>query len=168
MVEYDLAQVQAALTKEKLKEREPTLWRYRELLPVKNEDGQRQQAKRLRKIFYARLRSICSRELTDEKADAFRRRLRDPTREYCRLFTFLKYPQIQPTNNQAERSLRCLVIFRKICFGTRSAQGSYCHSVLPSLLETARRQGNHPFDFFKTLFISDTATAQAALYRHSL
>ena len=132
-----------------------------------NEDSQRQQSKQLRKKFYARIRSICSRELSDQKAETFRRRLRDPTKEYYRLFTFLKYPQVQPTNNQAERSLRYLVIFRKICFGTRSAQGSYCHSVLPSLLQTAKRQGNHPLAFFKTLFISDTATAQAALYHNS-
>ncbi len=130
-------------------------------------DGQRQQSKQLRKLFYARIRTICSRELGDQKAETFRRRLRDPTKEYYRLFTFLKYPEVQPTNNQAERSLRYLVIFRKICFGTRSAQGSHCHSVLPSLLETARRQGNHPLAFFKTLFISDTATAQAALYQSS-
>jgi len=88
----------------------------------------------------------------------------NPTRLYHRLFTFLKYPQVQPTNNQAEQPLRYMVIFRKICFGTRSAQGSLSHSVLPSLLMTAKRQGQHPLTFFETLFTSDTATAQAALY----
>jgi len=129
---------------------------------------QRQQGQQWRKKFYARIRSICSRELADEKAETFRRRLRDPTKEYHRLFTFLIYPEIQPTNNQAERSLRYLVIFRKICFGTRSAQGSYSHSVLPSLLQTAKRQGQHPLVFFKTLFESDTATAKAALYNNSI
>jgi len=36
--------------------------------------------------------------------------------------------------------------------------------VLPSLLLTAKRQGQHPLFFFKTLFTADTATAQAALY----
>jgi hypothetical protein len=59
------------------------------------------------------------------------------------------------------------VIFRKICFGTRSAQGSYCHSVLPSLLCTAIRQGKHPIDFFHTLFVSDPAIAQEKLYQNS-
>lgn len=132
-----------------------------------SQDISLEQAKIVRKRFYARLRVICSTPLADEKADAFRRRLRDPTKEYYRLFTFLKYPQIQPTNNQAERSLRPVVIFRKICFGTRSPQGSRSHSVLPSLLVTARRQGKHPLDFFQTLFSSDTATAQAALYNNS-
>jgi hypothetical protein len=125
------------------------------------------QAKILRKRFYARIRSICSTELADEKAETLRRRLRDPTKEYRRLFTFLKYPEIQPTNNHAERSLRSLVIFRKICFGTRSQEGSWSHSVLPSLLATAKRQKQHPLFFFKTLFESDTATAQATLYNNS-
>jgi len=60
-----------------------------------------------------------------------------------------------------------MVIFRKICFGTRSAQGSYSHSVLPSLLMTAKRQGKHPLTFFQTLFTADTPTAQAVLYNDS-
>ena len=132
-----------------------------------NEETNLDQAKILRKRFYARIRSICSTELTDEKAESFRRRLRDPIKEYRRLFTFLKYPQIQPTNNHAERSLRPLVIFRKICFGTRSQDGSRSHSVLPSLLETAKRQKQHPLFFFKTLLEANTATAQAALYNNS-
>jgi hypothetical protein len=83
------------------------------------------------------------------------------------LFTFLKYPEVQPTNNQAEQSLRNMMIFRKICFGTRSNDGSYAHSVLPSLLLTAKRQSKHPPDFFQTLFTCDTATAQNALYKNS-
>jgi len=58
-----------------------------------------------------------------------------------------------------------LVIFRKICFGTRSSQGSLSHIVLPSLLMTARWQGKHLLSLFITLFSSNTATAQAALYR---
>ncbi len=43
-------------------------------------------------------------------------------------------------------------------------EGSYSHSVLPSLVLTAKRQGKHLLGFFQTLFTSDTATAQAALY----
>ena len=88
-------------------------------------------------------------------------------KEYHRLFTFLDYPGVQPTNNQAEQSLRNIVTFKKICFQTRSPDGSYSHSVLPSLLLTAKRQGKHPLAFFETLFISDTPTAQAALYYNS-
>ena len=117
--------------------------------------------------FYSALNLICSGKLTDDKAEVLRKRLLDPNKAYNRLFTFLKYPDVQPTNNQAEQSLRNMVIFRKICFGTRSSEGSYSHSVLPSLLLTAKRQGKHPLGFFQTLFTSDTATAQASLYNNS-
>jgi len=116
---------------------------------------------------YCALNTICTGKLADDKAETIRKRLLNPKKEYHRLFTFLKYPDVQPTNNQAERSLRNMVIFRKICFGTRSAQGSHCHSVLPSLLMTAKRQGKHPLTFFQTLFTADTPTAQAALYNDS-
>jgi hypothetical protein len=111
--------------------------------------------------------TICSRKLAEKKAETLRQRLLDPNKEYNRLFTFLKHPEVQPTNNQAEQSLRNIVIFRKICFGTRSEEGSLSHSVLPSLLLTAKRQGQHPLGFFKTLLTSDTATAQNALYNDS-
>jgi len=131
---------------------------------LKNQDAQDPNRNGQQKFFYDQLDSICNCELDDDNAETLRTRLRDPTRLYHRLFTFLKYPQIEPTNNQAEQSLRYMVIFRKICFGTRSSQGSLSHSVLPSLLMTAKRQGQHPLTFFETLFTSDTAAAHAALY----
>jgi threonine synthase len=39
LVRYDLAKASKTLTKASLQEREPTLWRYRELLPVENPDN---------------------------------------------------------------------------------------------------------------------------------
>jgi hypothetical protein len=120
-----------------------------------------------RRGYYRKLDSICARCLMDPKALALKRRLTEADKDKPRLFTFLKNPTLQPTNNDAERSLRGLVIFRKICMGTRSASGSHTHSVLPSLLLTAQRQGRHPINFFETLFGADTVCAQAALYYDS-
>ena len=117
--------------------------------------------------YYSRLKKICEKKQENKDAEAFRERLLDPNREYDRLFTFMDHHGVEPTNNQAEQSLRNLVIFRKICFGTRSEEGSYSHSVLPSLLLTAKRQGVHPLSFFSALFSSGTATAQAFLYNNS-
>jgi len=54
-------------------------------------------------------------------------------RDQKHLFTFLRHPGVQPTNNQAEQSIRFLVIFRKIMFGTRSESRLKTHSILPSL-----------------------------------
>jgi hypothetical protein len=116
---------------------------------------------------YSLLNTMCLTQLSDNNAEAFKKRLLDPKKEYERLFTFLKYPEVQPTNNQAEQSLRNLVIFRKVCFGTRSADGSRTHSVLPSLVLTAQRQKQHPLKFLQTLFTSPPATAQEALFNNS-
>jgi transposase len=52
------------------------------------------------------------------------------------LFTFVADPAVPPTNNGAERSLRPLVIARKISGGTRSKQGSTTRMILPSLVAT--------------------------------
>ena len=117
--------------------------------------------------FYSLIDIVCSVPLADETAEKFRQRILDPKREYDRLFTFLTVPGLAPTNNHAEQALRSPVIFRKICFGTRSPEGSRSHSVLPSLLLTAQRQNHHPLQFFQTLLTTDTPTAQAALFNDS-
>ncbi len=44
-------------------------------------------------------------------------------------------------NNEAERSLREIVVKRKISYGTRSEAGSKAWSVMLTLVETARKQG---------------------------
>ncbi len=78
----------------------------------------------------------------------------------------LDRPKVPPTNNLAERSLRPVVIMRRVIQGTRSDQGLEDHSVLRSLLETARRQGKKAHRFLLDLFTKDTAHAQVALYRN--
>jgi hypothetical protein len=109
------------------------------------------------------LRALCARPLRHPRAEAFRKRLTGP--EQPLLFTCFRRPHVPPTNNQAERSLRPVVIMRRVIQGTRSEQGLENHSVLRSLFETARRQGKKPHLFFWDLFTKDTAQAQAALYQ---
>ncbi len=111
------------------------------------------------------LREICKRPLRFKPADTLRTFLIGPEQKH--LFTFLRIPGVPPTNNHAEQSLRKMVIFRKICFGTRSDSGLKTHSIIPTLVQTARRQGVHPREFLHTLHTADTATAQAALYSNS-
>jgi len=108
----------------------------------------------------------CRPPLRHPKAESFRKRLLGPERKF--LLTCFRRPNVSPTNNQAERSLRPLVIMRKVIFGTRSVNGLENHSVLRSLFETARRQGKKSHEFFLALFTQSTAKAQAALYRKPL
>ena len=100
------------------------------------------------------------------KAEKFRQRLLGPEQKL--LFTCFGRPGVPPTNNQAEQSLRPVVIMRKVIQGTRSPSGLENHSVLRSLFETAKRQGKKPQSFFLELFTKTTAEAQAALYRKPL
>jgi transposase len=111
------------------------------------------------------LNNICKQPLRFKPAETLRSFLVGPEQKF--LFTFLRRPGVPPTNNHSEQTLRYLVIFRKICFGTRSESGLKTHSILPSLVQTARRQGVPPREFLQTLLTTDTATAQAALYNNS-
>jgi transposase len=123
-------------------------------------------AKKKERALRCQLRRLCRQPLRHERAETFRKRLAGP--EQKQMFTFLRHRHVPPTNNQAERSLRPVVIMRKVIHGTRSAKGLENHSVLRSLFETARRQGSRPHQFFLNLFTKDTAHAQAALYRKPL
>jgi hypothetical protein len=123
-------------------------------------------AAKIEKSFVPELHTLCQQPLRFKPAETLRTYLAGPEQKF--LFTFLRRPGIPPTNNHAEQSLRHLVIFRKICFGTRSDSGLKTHSVLPSLVQTARRQGVHPRKFLQTLLTADVATAQATLYNNSI
>ncbi len=122
-------------------------------------------AAKIEKRFIKELNTICNQTLRFKPAETLRTYLAGPEQRF--LFTFLRRPGVPPTNNHAEQSLRHLVIFRKICFGTRSETGLKTHSILPSLVQTARRQRVHPREFLQTLLTADTSTAQAALYNNS-
>ena len=60
------------------------------------------------------------------------------------ILAFLDHPEIEPTNNRAERQLRPNVIMRKLTFGNRSDQGIRNHCVIMSLLETAKLNDQDP------------------------
>lgn len=125
-----------------------------------------QKAKRAGQKWRTKLRTLCAQALRYPKAESFRKRLLGPEQEL--FFTCFRRPNVPPTNNQAERSLRPLVIMRKVVQGTRSDKGLENHSVLRSLFETARRQGKKPHEFFLTLLTKTTVQAQAALYLKSI
>jgi transposase len=57
------------------------------------------------------------------------------------LWTFLDDPLVPPTNNEAERALRAIVIKRKISGPTRSTRGDLFIARGFSVQETCRRQG---------------------------
>ena len=80
-------------------------------------------------------------------ADPRLRRHRDVARladrihvEFNNLLAFLDAPGLPADNNQAERDIRPLVIFRATSFGTRSPLGTATHAHWMSVTQTARKQ----------------------------
>ena len=70
------------------------------------------------------------------------------------LFVFVSHPDVPPENNTAERSLRHLVISRKISGGTRSLQGSNTKMTLASLFGAWRAKGLNPLIESRNLLVS--------------
>jgi hypothetical protein len=94
---------------------------------------------------------------------ALRKRFLPGARERDEVFTCIRHGT-PPTNNEAERSLRPLVIFRKVCMGTRSPTGSQNIAVFSSLTETARRQGADSIELLKQLFVGNPADVHRAMF----
>jgi transposase len=73
------------------------------------------------------------------------------------LFVFVAVPGVPSHNNLAERSVRPLVIARKISGGTRSPKGSQTRMGLASLFGTWMAQGLNPFHQCLALLTSTTS-----------
>ena len=64
------------------------------------------------------------------------------------LFRFVIDPEVDPTNNRAERALRPSVIYRKVSGGSRSERGAEIYTKIYSVYYTSRLRGKN--------FIEDT------------
>jgi transposase len=67
-----------------------------------------------------------------------------------RFFAFLRHEGVEPTNNVAERALRCAVQWRKISFGSRSTHGEVAVARLLTVTRTGRMQDRAPLDYLVT------------------
>ena len=75
------------------------------------------------------------------------------------LFQFVLVPGLPADNNLAERSIRPLVIMRKISGGSRSAEGTKTRLTLASLLHTWAARNLNPFSECLTALQKPTAAA---------
>ena len=70
------------------------------------------------------------------------------------LFVFVAEPDVPSDNNPAERSLRHLVISRKVSGGTRSERGTESKMTLASIFGTWRARGLNPLAACRQLLTS--------------
>jgi transposase len=94
-----------------------------------------------------------AREIDEElKRHLRHRRLRDPDNQRLldgiglqndqgRVLRFLKKPDVEPTNNRAERILRPAVIARKVSHCSKNERGAEAHAAFQSVLQTAKKVG---------------------------
>jgi len=60
-------------------------------------------------------------------------------------FTCIIHPEVEPTNNKAERTLREQVVLRKITGTLRNEKGTTANEVMMSLITTWKQQNKNPF-----------------------
>jgi len=68
-------------------------------------------------------------------------------KHFEKFFAFLRNEGVEPTNNSAERALRCAVQWRKISFGSRSTRGEIAVARLLTVTRTCRIQNREPLDY---------------------
>jgi len=73
------------------------------------------------------------------------------------LWTFVRHPEVEPTNNAAERAIRPGVLWRKGSFGTHSAEGSRFVEAMMTVVTTLKQQHRNVLDYL-------TAACEAALH----
>jgi transposase len=76
-----------------------------------------------------------------EVEDKVRKLAREILNDWDAVIAFVNDPRLPPTNNDAERALRCAVIARRISFGTRTDEGSRFYAAGLSVIETCRKRG---------------------------
>jgi transposase len=74
---------------------------------------------------------------------------------YEKVWAFAKNPEIEPTNNLAERDLRKLVIWRKKSFGTRSERGKNFVERITSISQTIKRQKKNVLKFIQKAVVNN-------------
>jgi transposase len=74
------------------------------------------------------------------------------------LWTFVRHPEVGPTNNAAERAIRPGVLWRKGSFGTQSAAGSRFVEAMMTVAATLTQQHRQVLDYL-------TTACEAALHR---
>ena len=124
---------------------------YRQAVSFSHPSEKQRRAARLE--LERRLLALCQPYLEDPLAVQAKlcRRIERHIKE---LFVFVAEPEVPPDNNAAERSLRPLVISRKISGGTRSTRGTGTKMTLASIFGTWRAMGLNPLTACQQLLAS--------------
>ena len=82
--------------------------------------------------------SVLNRKFVSMKCKKFARKI---LKERDKLFVFVTNPEVDGTNNRAERAVRPYVVLRKVSGGTKSPKRTKNLEVLASAIQTCRMNG---------------------------
>ncbi len=86
------------------------------------------------------------------QTEANRRLAKHLDHEFPYLFTFLHCPDMEATNNRAERDIRPAVMARRLCGGNRTWNGAHTQQIITSVLRTCHQQAKDSFVMLADLF----------------
>jgi transposase len=89
-----------------------------------------------------RLRQTLEKYAREKKLEKFLQKMHNG---FDHWFTFILHPELEPTNNRAERALRETVVQRKIFGCWRNKKGTGNHDILTSLIATWQQRGLNPY-----------------------
>jgi transposase len=92
--------------------------------------------------FEEKLDALLAQPVPEEAGAGLQRRL---IKHRDKLFVFLHYPGIPPTNNESEQALRTSVIYRKVTNGFRSQWGAQAYAAVQTVVATVQRKGQCVF-----------------------
>jgi hypothetical protein len=93
-----------------------------------------------------KLQTLMKIKSTNKEATVLVNRIK---RHKDELLQFVKHKDVEYHNNRAERTIRAIVIFKKLSFGSRTPEGAQYHAILASVLETCRLKGKSILVFLK-------------------
>ncbi len=91
-------------------------------------------------------KALCEKH-QNSKHEKTRELAREFLNDWDAIFRVLTNPHWPLTNNEAEQALRHRVIYRRICQGTRTEQGSRVFAILASVIDTCRLRAVSPWPY---------------------
>jgi IS1 family transposase len=125
-------------------------WFLRELRGLIKAMAQGEDGKKECKPILARLKRACNLGSKSDHAK-LKSLAKEILNDWDAVVAFVKNPGLPATNNEAERALRWVVLYRRITFGTRTVEGSTSYAAMISVIETCRLRNIDPWDYIATV-----------------
>ena len=88
--------------------------------------------------------------------------------QFNKLFLFTRYPEVECTNNAAERTLRHIVLWRKTSYGTQSNEGSRFLERAVSIWMTLKKQSRKVMPYFLQAYLASYTNPRKKLHEFGL